>query len=336
MQGNALTDAVLEVARYWYESHRNAKGNVNTNVMTGGIAVAELLRDHFPLTGESIKSEKNSQVKGLSGRLVKTVLARFGEERKFTSEGGRTSRGTLVLATELAECITESIAPFDPTKEQREILADALQRYFVECVRSDYFDKKRIEVDIDCGKPVSAIVADILQAARVRADQQTGIVAQHLVGAKLELRFPKLEVGRDKANAADLQTDRQGDFQLGNTAFHVTVAPAAKLADRARENLRQGFRPVMLVPESSVQFAIGLFSSEGIGGKVAVQSIETFVGTNIEEMGSFESSAIRSGVARLVRQYNDRIRACEVDQSLQIEEPAWMSAGECMYEGIAW
>lgn len=331
MQAESIEKTALNAAKAWYEGHRGKRGNVNTNVMAAGIAVAELLRDHFPLTADSIKSEKNSQVKGLSGKLIKTVLARFGEERKFTSEGGRTSRGTLVIASELAEGVSQAISCFNPTREQREILADELQRYFVRCVQADYFDKKRIEVDIDCEKPVSSVVADILQAAKDRSDQPTGVVAQHLVGAKLELRFPDLEVGRDKANAADLQTDRQGDFQLGNTAFHVTVAPAAKLADRARENLRQGFRPVMLVPESSVQFAIGLFESEGLGGKVSVQSIETFVGTNVEEMGLFDSSLIRPGVARLVKRYNERIRECETDQSLQIEEPAWMTNPEVVY-----
>ena len=325
MPDKSLDQTALEVAGAWYESHRNAKGNVNTNVMTSGMAIGELLRDHFPLTADTIKSEKNSQVKGLSGKLVKTVLSRFGEERKFTSEGGRTSRGTLVIATELAEHITEAIAPFDPTQEQRERLADELQRFFVRRVQLDYFDKKRIAVDIDCKKPVAAIVADILQTAKNRADQPTGIVAQHLVGAKLELRFPQLKVGRDKANAADQQTDRQGDFQLGNTAFHVTVAPAAKLADGVKENLRQGFRSVVLVPESSVQFASGLFNSEGIGDRVSVQSIETFVGTNVEEMALFESARVESGVARLIKRYNVRIRECEVDQSLQIEEPVWMA-----------
>lgn len=131
MPDKSLDQTALEVAGAWYESHRNAKGNVNTNVMTSGMAIGELLRDHFPLTADTIKSEKNSQVKGLSGKLVKTVLSRFGEERKFTSEGGRTSRGTLVIATELAEHITEAIAPFDPTQEQRERLADELQRFLI-------------------------------------------------------------------------------------------------------------------------------------------------------------------------------------------------------------
>lgn len=324
MQCDEAKAASLAVAEQWYESNRKPSGSVNTNVMASGLAIAELLRACFPLTEESIKSEKNSQVKGLSGKLIKDLLARHGEKRKFTSEGGRTSRGTLVIATRFALALSDALSPFAPSEEERAAIADALQTYFVKRIQIDYFDKKRIEVNLDASKPVSAVVADIMNAAKERADQPTGIVAQHLVGAKLELRFPELEVGRDKANAADLQTERQGDFQLGNTAFHVTVAPSSKLVDRAQENILQGFRPIMLVPYSEVAFATGLFKSEELDSKVGVQSIESFVGTNIEEMSFYASDDIRIGLARLIRRYNERIADCEIDQSLRIEEPAWI------------
>lgn len=316
--------AALDVAADWYESHRSAKGAVNTNVMTSGIAIAELLRQQFPLTAKSIRSEGKSQVKGLSGTLAKKVLARYGETRKFTSEGGRTSRGTLEMATDLALRLTCALERHDPDETCRRAVADALQEYFVQCVQLDFFNKKRLEVVLDTEKPVAVIVGDILDAARLRADQPTGTVAQHLVGAKFELRFPELEIGRDKANAADVQTERQGDFQIGNTAFHVTVAPMAKLVDRATGNIQHGFRPVMLVPQAEVSFTLGLFKSEGLADRVAVQSIESFVGTNVEEMSLFGSDAIRLGVAQLVRRYNERIEACESDLSLRIEEPAWV------------
>lgn len=314
------------VAEGWYESHRNKQGSVNTNVMTSGIAIAELLSDFFPLTAESIRSAKKSQVKGLSGSLIKRVLEKYGETRKFTSEGGRTSRGTLEIATKLAIALTKALTPFELDKEGRETVASALQSYFVERIEWDYFNKKRLELSVDLNKPVAGIVADILNAAKSRADQPTGAVAQHLVGAKLELRFPDSDIGRDKTNTADMQTSRQGDFQIGNTAFHVTMAPSAKLADRAEANISQGFRPLMLVPETEVAFAVGLFKSEGLSERVGVQSIESFVGINIEEMCSFSSENIQLGVAKLIRQYNDRIEDCESDQSLRIEEPAWITS----------
>jgi hypothetical protein len=317
-------DKAIYTAENWYESQRSENGHVNTNVMTSGMAVAELLRHDFPLNADNVKSEKGSQVKGLSGGLAKKVLAKFGETRKFTSEGGRTSRGTLKLATELALALSDALEPFHPDAAMRDRIADELQKLFVQKVQEDYFNKQRLKVAIDPEKPVSRIVDDIFDVANARSDKPSGAVAQHLVGAKLELRFPNLSVGRDSANAADLQTDRQGDFQLGNTAFHVTVSPMAKLVERAEENLRNGFRPVVLVPEQRHDFAIGLFESVGLSDHVGVQSIETFVGANIEELAEFSQEKIKLEIALLIRKYNERIKDCERDLSLQIEEPKWI------------
>lgn len=317
-------DAALEAAMDWYEGKRSKAGNVNTNVMCVGLAIAELLKNDFPLTEDIVRTDEGSQVRGLSGSMVSRVLKEYGEEQEFTSEGGRTSRGSLPMTQELA-VLLNGLFDGGLTDEDRADVARTLQGYFVRRIQTDYFAKQRMKVEIDPRKPVSAIVADILQAARNRSDQPTGTVAQHLVGAKLELRFPDADVGRDKANAADQQTNRQGDFQLGNTAFHVTMSPMPKLVARAQENIREGYRPVMLVPYDKVQFATGLFESEGLSQRVGVQSIESFVGTNIEEMGGFESDDIRTGIAHLVRRYNERIYACETDKSLMVVEPEWLT-----------
>lgn len=81
-------DLALEAVRAWYESKRSRKGNVNTNVTCVGLAVAELLKKNFPLTDDVVKSEKGSQVRGLSGSMVSRVLKEHGERQEFTSEGG--------------------------------------------------------------------------------------------------------------------------------------------------------------------------------------------------------------------------------------------------------
>lgn len=325
MGKEAMTPAekALEAAMEWYEGKRSKSGNVNTNIMCVGLAIAELLKTAFPLTDEVVKSDKGSQVRGLSGGMVSRVLKECGVEQEFTSEGGRTSRGSLPTAQELASILNE-LFEGELSDEDRLEVSKTLQWYFVNRIQADYFAKQRMKVAIDYRKPVSGIVADVLLAAKNRPDQPTGAVAQHLVGAKLELRFPNANVGRDKANAADQQTSRQGDFQLGTTAFHVTMSPMQKLVGRVRENIREGYRPVILVPCDKVQFAFGLFESEGLDDRVGVQSIESFVGTNIEEMGGFESADIREGIAYLVRRYNERIFACEPDKSLMIEEPEWV------------
>lgn len=99
---NDVVDLALNAAVDWYEGKRSKKGNVNTNIMCVGLAVAELLKNSFPLTDKIVKSENDSQVRGLSGSMVSRILKDNGVEQEFTSEGGRTSRGSLPAAQELA------------------------------------------------------------------------------------------------------------------------------------------------------------------------------------------------------------------------------------------
>ena len=135
--------------------------------------------------------------------------------------------------------------------------------------------------------------------------------------------FPTIEIGKDNSNAADQQTDRSGDFQINDAAFHVTVSPMAKLTDRCRDNIRNGIRPIVVVPHDKVSFAYGLFESEGLGNRVQVIALESFIGINIEELSFYKRDLIRLNVARLLAHYNKRIEDIEPDKSLQIDIPQW-------------
>lgn len=321
---DSVVSEYLRSAQGWYESQRTSSGRVNTNVMNAGLIVSDMVRDGLPILDGRFYSPRGSQVQGLSGAAIARILARNGENRLFTSEGGRTSRGTLNLADSFRAALNDiqSVASGSALNE----VASALEKFFTDRVRVDYFDKQRIDVEIDPGKPVSAVVGDILSAAAERADQPTGEVLQHLVGAKLQLRFPQVEIGMDKANSADQQTDREGDFQVGTTAFHVTVAPMEKIIDRSIRNKRAGYRPVILTPERRVQAARQMVENRdaSMASQVSVQAAEIFIGTNIEEIAVYDSAQIRRDLALLVRTYNRRIELIETDKSLQIEEPRWL------------
>lgn len=307
----------------WYESQRNGKGNVNRNVMAVGLGISALLRSHPQLTPEVVASDNRSQVRGLSGPLIKKILANYGINRAFAEEGGRTSRKTLPLAQSLALVVNPFVDP-NSKDDERAIISDSIADFFVDKIQRDYFDKQTIKVNIDVKRPVSQLVTDIFESLKGRSDQPAGAVAQHLVGAKLQMRFPDFDIGQDNANAADQQTDRQGDFQINNTAFHVTVAPMEKLVTRCQENIRNGFRPVLVVSADKVAFAEGLMEAHGLKEDVDVTSIETFIGTNISELGEYDSDEIKKRITQLIRTYNDRIVNNETDQSLRIEEPKWM------------
>ncbi|MHB8204194.1 MAG: DUF4928 family protein [Desulfomonilaceae bacterium] len=58
-----------------------------------------------------------------------------------------------------------------------------------------------------------------------------------------------------------------------------------------------------------------------LNGKVAVESIETFVSQNLEEMSLFRTDQLITGFLTLLEKYNDRVNLIETDKSLMIEIP---------------
>lgn len=314
----------LQSAKTWYESNRAKSGSMNTNVINAGLIVSQMVSDGMPIDDDRLFSDGKSQVRGLSGGSIAKILENHGETRLFTREGGRTSRGTVHLATDFRDLLND-VNPSNSFFQHESDVSFALEEFFTDCVRLDYFDKQRISVDLQPSKPVSVIIEDILRAASERSDKPTGAVLQHLVGAKLQLRFPNEKIGLDQANAADMQTDREGDFQVGTTAFHVTVAPMEKLINRCNENKKSGYRPVILTLDRKVQAARQLADNAGIAEDISVQSAEVFIGTNIEEIATYDGDKIRQGIASLIEAYNHRISSVEVDKSLMIEEPRWVS-----------
>ncbi|EAO5056355.1 DUF4928 domain-containing protein [Salmonella enterica] len=319
----SYTEAYLAAAKSWYEGERAKSGSINTNVMNAGLIVSRMMADGMPITDERLYSEGKSQVRGLSGSTISKILEQHGETRVFTREGGRTSRGTIFLAAAFRDVLNNTQVNENEHVDAA-LVSNQLEAFFTQCVRLDYFDKQRITVDLDYSKPVSSVVSDILKATAERSDKPTGAVLQHLIGAKLQLRFPDVKIGNDRANAADLHTDREGDFQVGTTAFHVTTAPMEKLITRCVENKRAGYRPVILTLESKVIAARQMADNVGMSEQIAVQAAETFIGNNIEEIAIYDGDKIREGLARLIRTYNARINAIEIDKSLMIDEPRWI------------
>jgi hypothetical protein len=319
---NAAEELLKDLSK-WYEAQRNSNGNVHSNVMCAGLYMTEFLAMHFPLEKNDFSTK--SQVKSASGSQAQKLLAQHGEERKFTSEGGRTSRATLDHAISLARLFNDrgtKLGLGDLDQSERVAVAAYLQRWFVDRVREDYFGRRRIEADINPDSPVRTAVAALIEAGRLRGGNTAGAVAQHLVGAKLKIRFPQADVNIESYTTADAQTGRAGDYQIGHTAIHVTMSPSEKLfSERCADNLRHGYRPRVLVPDNRVAAASQLAANCELAERVAIQSIEDFVGTNIEEIGGFSRDGVRECLRELLVEYNSRIEQGESDKSLKIEIP---------------
>ena len=265
-------------------------------------------------------SPGRGQVSGLSGPGVRRILGRSGETRSLGTEAGRTSRGTPGAARDLAERLNgfqRQLGTLSP--QDRNCLADTMQRWLIDNPIREFFERQRLEVELDPRLPIRANVAAILQAAQSR--QQAGPVAQHLVGAKLQLRFPGATIPNYSVTTADAPSQRRGDYELGNAVFHVTIAPGEAVIRKCRSDLRANYRPVLLVTESSVAAASQMADNVGLGRKLWIASIESFVGQNVEEIAEFDGQRSESELRALLELYNRRVQEVERDTSLMIDIP---------------
>jgi Domain of unknown function (DUF4928) len=182
--------------------------------------------------------------------------------------------------------------------------------------------RDRLQFEYKTERTTAHLIGDILAASR--ASGKEGPVAQYLVGAKLQLRFPGIAISNDSYAAADEQTGRQGDFTVQDTAFHVIVAPMPAVFDKCVTNLNEGKNAFLLVPARSVEGA-RQNADNMASGRIDVAAIESFVGFNVNEIAMFGKGASTKALLKLLEIYNTRVNAVETDSSLMIEIPKNLS-----------
>ena len=313
-----LLDADIE---QWYEAQRN-DGVVNRNVMAVGLIMCEHMSTHFPL--DQSKWFTGTQVSLLGGNRIKKILARQGEERPFASEGGRTSRGSQDLARSFQGVVNGSVAAgeFGELDEDDQLsVIGRLQARMVGRIRADFYDRQRLPLEVDLSKHTLHVIDTLLAVAREKSGNAAGAVAQHLVGAKLEIRHPDLEIENQSYTTADQQTGRAGDFVLNDTAVHVTISPTEALLTKCQANIEQGFNPMILTLEEKTGAARTLAENIGIKDRVTVRGIEEFVAGNIVEIARYSETETRRVLRQLFETYNARVAAAEPDPSLLVETP---------------
>lgn len=315
---------VLSGFSRWYAqlSVRRASGGPARGTIAAALVVLERLKENCNLKLDSHRALGKSQIKGVGGTAVTRILYTFGEARPFLKEGGRTNRGGPGDIGKMLEALKSAGLDLFPVKERKEI-ARELQSFLVEKVR-EFHNRERLKIMYDASKSTWQAMHDLLAMARETGKE--GPVAQYLVGAKLELRFPDIEIRNESYSTADDQSGRPGDFQIGDTAFHITVAPMHALYEKCRRNIDRGFRVYLLVPD---RWLIGARQNveTTMQGQVAVESIESFVGQNVEELSVFSKNKLVEGFGRLLQTYNRRVNEVEADKSMLIEIPRNLPRG---------
>jgi hypothetical protein len=211
--------------------------------------------------------------------------------------------------------VVQSLFKDLPCEERQEI--HRMQAFLIDKF-SDY-QPEPIKLSFDPLNSTWQSVHKLLDCGQKRRAEL--LVAIHLVKATLELRFPALHIASECFSGADLQWGRPGDFRVGDTVFHVTVAPSHAVYEKCKRNLDKGLKVYLLVPE---RLSTGTKQNAELQatGKVSVQSIESFVSQNIDEVAQFSKSALRKEFRRLLELYNKRVNATETNKSMMIEIPS--------------
>lgn len=269
----------------------------------------------FPLSPDDFRTGKKGQVSGLGGGAIKTILNDYDIDRTLAEEGGRTSRGSMGLM--------EHYVDFLNALENEKLLnLKYIEGWWVERVK-EFFAAQPIRVKADVSKSLRQIIQDLLDAALERQRECSGTmvvgaVLEHLVGAKLSIALPNIEIPHKNFSAADAPTKAKGDFLIGDTAIHVTVAPAEALARKCQKNLEEGLRPLVVTTESGVGGIRALAENANIANRIDILEIGQFVTINVYEWIGFKNQDRSLSLEKLVTAYNQIIDECETDPSLKI------------------
>lgn len=299
------------LAKFADENHVLGKGPLSTVLILTRMASKLSL----PLSPDSFLTGKKGQVAGLSGAAVKTILKEHGIERVLAEEGGRTSRGSMALMQSYVSFINQLAC--ETTIDFSEI-----EMWWIERVKA-FFAAQPIKVKADVSASLRQIVADLLGLALERQRKSggtmvVGAVLEHLVGAKLSLALPRAKVEHKCFSAADASVQAKGDFLIGDTAIHVTVAPSDALIRKCKRNLREGLRPLIVTTEDGTGGVKALADNEGIAERIDVLEVSQFLATNVYEWIGFQNQDRSGSLGRLVEAYNGIVEECETDPSLKI------------------
>lgn len=269
----------------------------------------------LPLDPNTLLTGGGGQVSGLSGRAINKILEEHGVSSAVGTESGRTSRGTPTLARAYAELLNE-------LNKQSLAKLDEIEAWWVTRL-IDYFNTEPFKLNYDQSKTLGAVLRNLLDQAIERQRKSPGktyigAVLQHLVGAKLELAMPKVQISHNGFSVADSVSDRSGDFVIDDTIIHCTTAPTEALLKKCKANLQSGRRPIILTLAKMIGAAEGMAETLGIDGRVEIMDALQFLAANLYEMSLFKASQRKITMERLAKKYNEIISEYESDASLRI------------------
>ncbi|MBI1256044.1 MAG: DUF4928 domain-containing protein [Chloroflexi bacterium] len=319
---NYNVDSMIRIIEDWLDKDRNGRG-ASINTLSGVAIVLDRLCEKAPINDEDVITT-GGQLRGGRGSNLRAVLRKYGLRDDLLSDG---------VTTRSTQRFRDFMAAIDYGKELAQLSQserEEVVRLAMKSVSSRVLKlttRDPLVIDLSNRKSLTAQVTFMLNLSRERS---RGRVEQHLVGAKLEERFGREKVNRERAYSADVQTSRAGDFAIGTTIYHVTASPMLTLGQKIRANLAANYTPVLIVPGDMITRATDLMNELELNNQVEIFSLEMFLTQNILEMADSQGVNHTEMLRRILAIYNERIQATETDQSLRINFDVDDDLGERM------
>jgi len=286
-------------------------GRISRNTIAVGIVALHHLQQQSPVSRHDVLSQGGELKSARSG--LANILEAHGVDPVYLKEV--TTRQAGPDAQRLFESLNWGRIFQELSDSKREVIIERLIGRLVDKANK-WLRSQNLKLRINRRQAPATWLDLIISNAKSRSG---GVVEQHLVGAKLERRFDDVEVENHPAHAADLQTERAGDFAIERLVYHVTAVPSRGVIKKCRENLSAGLQPILLTPKSSVNRAVVFAEEEGIEDNLNIFSIEDFVALNIIELATEEEKDYFVILQEIVEIYNRRLEEVETDLSLLIE-----------------
>lgn len=295
---------------------------IENNISTKGplslvVQFTRMVRDQdFPLNPNDYRTRSKGQVAGLGGANLRKILGEYGITQQLSSEGGRTSRGSMGIMIKYVDFLNS-------WNKDEPVDFAIVEEFWIEQVK-EYFSNQPFVLMADTSKTIGSNLDELFEQAKKRQQQNPGtqylgIVLQHLVAAKLCLIMPEGAFEVRGASVADAPTDLSGDFVINSTIIHCTTMPGALLIEKCKANVRSGSSPVIITIYERVQTALNLAEDAGLAGRVEVWDIQQFLSANIHEHSLFDKGKRNTTLSEIISRYNSIVLETETDPSLRIE-----------------
>jgi hypothetical protein len=319
-------NAITKVYQEWYASVDTNDRREGWGALCGGITILENLMSDYTLDLRRHQTRSGTQLQKAGPTLGRKVLQRFGIPINVRlGEFGRTSRGGPPAAERLMRLLNPLQLENISLAERNEILLALQQRIVIDLLK--LLQRRTQLVRTNANDTLEKTLKDLLAAV---PPISSGAVAQHLVGAKLTLRYPERRISIDVTAAADAPTNRPGDFVIKDTSIHITLSPQDAVFQKCIENLNDNLSVYLLVPEQRVPLAKRKAEQYGIEGQITIKSIESFIAQNIDEIAEFSREEFLNQKRKLIQVYNQRIQTANEryapylslgEAGIEVEEP---------------